>query len=124
MSDPNNRPSKKAKLSHTPKPLEKPYSQCKPIAAIPPPPNYDPLPHRDNYRPPTIELPPHSNIDLYSLFTLFLTETHFETIATNTNRYAESKGAGIVGKCIWKPTCAAEIKVIIAIFIYIGVVRL
>jgi hypothetical protein len=96
MSDLDIRPSKRAKLSHTPKPLENPSSQCKPadlIAAIPPPPDYEPLPLRNDPRQPIVELPLHANNDPYSLFTLFLTEAHFETIATNTNRYAESKGA-------------------------------
>jgi hypothetical protein len=66
------------------------------IVAIPPVPEYDPLPYRENPRQPTIELPPYTNIDLYSLFTLFLIEAHFETIATNTNRYVESKDASIM----------------------------
>src|SRR5580700_7284339 len=116
MSELGSQPTKKAKLSYTPKPppkLEKPADL---IAAIPPPPEYDPLPHREN---PTIELPPHlhSNTDPYGLFTLFLTEAHFETIATNTNRYAEGKGAGTTGKRAWRPTSAAEIKVLVATFI-------
>jgi hypothetical protein len=122
MSELYNPPAKRAKLSHPPK-LEKPADL---IVAIPPPPEYDPLPHRENPRQPTIELPPslHSNIDLYGLFILFLTEAHFETIATNTNRYAEGKGAGTTRKHAWKPTSATEIKVLVATFIYMGVVRL
>src|SRR5580700_12183095 len=110
MSELGSQPTKKAKLSYTPKPpkpLEKPADL---IAVIPPPPEYDPLPYRENPRQATIELPLHSNTDPYSLFILFLTEAHFEMIATNTNRYAESKGAGGIGKRIWKPTYAAEIK--------------
>jgi hypothetical protein len=96
MSELHNRPAKRAKLSHPPK-LEKPADL---IAAISPPPEYDPLPHREKPRQPTIELPPHlhSNIDPYGLFMLFLIEAHFETIATNTNRYAEGKGASTTGK--------------------------
>ena len=68
------------------------------IDAIPPPPEYVPLPHRRTYRSPTIQLPPHANRDPYSLFTLFLTEAYFETIAANTNRYTEIKKVGREGK--------------------------
>jgi hypothetical protein len=97
MSDQISRPNKKAKLSKTPKPLElldNPYSSCtiaELIVAIPPLPEYEPLPYRDEYRPPIIELPIDTNTDPYSLFTLFLIEAHIETIATNTNRYTEKK---------------------------------
>ena len=49
-------------------------------------------------RAPTIQLPLYAYKDPYSLFTLFLTEAHFETIAANTNRYAEVKKAGSEGK--------------------------
>jgi hypothetical protein len=45
-------------------------------------------------------------------------------IARNTNRYAEIKGAASDGKRTWWPTSAAEIKVFVAIFIYMSVVRL
>jgi hypothetical protein len=55
---------------------------------------------------------------------LFLTEAHFETIATNTNRYAEVKKAGSEKKRDWWPTSAAEIKVFVGTFIYMGVVCL
>jgi hypothetical protein len=104
MSDLNTRPSKRAKLTYTSNSLQgKPADLT---VAIPPAPKYDPLLYRDNYREPTIELPIHTSIDPYSLFILFLTEAHFEAITTNTNRYAESKGAtesrgaGIVGSRI------------------------
>ena len=106
------------------KPLEPKRTPAELIDAIPPPPNYDPLPHLKIQRPPTIQLPPYTDTDLYSLFTLFLTEAHFQTIAANTNRYAEVKGAGSKGKRAWWPTSAAEIKVFVAVFIYIGIVRL
>jgi hypothetical protein len=94
------------------------------IDAIPPPPDYVPLPHRQIRRLPSVQLPPNVKKDPYSLFTLFLTESHFKTIATNTNRYAELKNAGSDGKRTWRPTSAEEIKVFIATFIYMGVVRL
>ena len=55
---------------------------------------------------------------------MFLTEAHFKTIAANINRYADIKKAGSKGKRVWWPTSAAEIKVFIATFIYIGVARL
>ena len=125
MSDQTSRPNKRAKSSNTPKPLNNPYSNytiAELIAAILLPPEYEPLPYRDEYRPPTIELPIDINTDPYSLFTLFLTEAHFETIAINTNRYAEKKEGP--KRRTWILTNAAEIKVFVAIFIYIGVVRL
>jgi hypothetical protein len=95
ISDLISRPNKKAKLSNAPKPLDNLYSNyivAELIVAIPPPPEYKPLLYRDEYRPPTIELPIDTNTDPYSLFTLFLIEAYFETITTNTNRYTEKKG--------------------------------
>lgn len=98
------------------------------IQSIPPPPDYEPLPYRDLQRagtpnlPP--DLPPHASSDPYSLFTLFFTESHFETIARNTNQYAKARQAGKPGKRAWWPTSAAEVKVFIGIFVYMGVVRL
>ena len=95
------------------------------IDSIPPFPDYDPLPYRQIHRPPTIQLPQHVNgDDPYSLFTLFITEAHFEIIAENTNRYAEANNAGCEGKRVWRSTSPMEVKVIIATFIYMGVVRL
>lgn len=94
------------------------------IDAIPPPPDYAPLPYREIHRPPTIQLPAYANTDPYSLFTLFLTEAHFETIAANTNRYGLLKNADSDGKRAWWPTSAAVIKVFVATFTYMGVVRL
>jgi len=104
MSDPSSQsssqPRKRVKKSN-PKPLKPPPPVSLPkrtpaelIDAIPPPPNYKPLPYRQIHCLPTIQLPPGTETDLYSLFTLFLTKDHFETIATNTNRYAKVKGAG------------------------------
>jgi hypothetical protein len=55
---------------------------------------------------------------------LFIIEAHFRTIAANTNQYIEVKKAGTKGKRAWWPTSAIEIKVFIATFVYIGVVRL
>jgi hypothetical protein len=55
---------------------------------------------------------------IQSLFTLFLTEAHFETIAADTNRYAEVKKAGSEGKRPWWPTSAAEIKIFVAVGAY------
>jgi hypothetical protein len=126
MSNPSCRPSKRVKRSNL-KPLQVPLPKRTPaevIDAIPPPPDYEPLPHRQIHRLPTIQLPPYANTDPYSLFTLFLTEAHFETIATNTNRYAEVKKAGSEKKRDWWPTSAAEIKVFVGTFIYMGVVCL
>jgi hypothetical protein len=79
------------------------------------------VPHRKIQRPPAVQLPPYANTDPYGLLTLFLTKAHFETIAANTNRYAEVKKAGSEGKRAWWPTCVVEIKVFVAVFIYMGV---
>jgi hypothetical protein len=118
MSNPSCRPSKRVKRSNL-KPLQVPLPKRTPaelIDAIPPPLDYEPLPHRQIHRLPTIQLPPYANTDPYSLFTLFLTEAHFETIATNTNRYAEVKKVGSEKKRDWWPTSAAEIKVFVGTF--------
>jgi hypothetical protein len=53
-----------------------------------------------------------------------LTEDHFETIARNTNQYAEVKNASSNKKRAWWLTTAAEVKVLVGTFIYIGVVCL
>jgi len=94
------------------------------ISRIPQPPSYDPLPYRQLSRAGTAKLPadllPTSYGDPYSLFTLFLIEKHFDTIARNTNLYAEARDAGKPGKRLWWPTNALEVKVFIGIFIYIG----
>jgi len=126
MSNPKNKQNKRVKRLNS-KPSQIPQPKRTPaelIDAIPPPPEYMPLPHRQIHRHPMLQLPPHANRDPYSLFTLFLTEAHFEVIAANTNRYAEVKEAGREGKRAWEPTSSAEIKVFIAVFIYMGVVRL
>jgi len=94
------------------------------IDTIPLPPEYMPLPHRQIHRHPMLQLPPHTNRDSSSLFTLFLTEAYFEIIAANTNRYAEVKEAGRAGNGAWEQTSSAEIKVFIVVFIYMGVVCL
>ena len=95
------------------------------IKQIPPPPAYDPLPFRQLARAGIPQLPAGLlNTDPYSLFTLFLTEQDFETIARNTNLYAKARDAGKAGKKPWWPTSAPEVKVFIGIFIYMGVVRL
>ena len=126
MSDPSSQKSKRLKKlnSKPPRTALPKRTPAELIDAIPPPPNYVPLPHRQIHRPPAIQLPLHVKTDPYSLFTLFLTEAHFEMIAANTNRYAELNNAGCEGKRIWRPTSAGEIKVFIATFIYMGVVRL
>ena len=123
----SSQPSKRLKTSHS-KPLKGVLPKRSPaelINAIPPPPEYVPLPYRQIQRPPLVQLPPqHVKRDPYSLFTLYLTEAHFETITANTNRYAEVKKAGSDRKRLWRQTSAVEIKVFIATFIYMGVVRL
>src|ERR1700722_12924997 len=106
MSDPSRRPSKRAKTSNS-KPAQAPMPKRtleELINAIPPPPHYEPLPHREVQRPPAIQLPSDTNADPYGLFTLFLTESESEMIARNTNRYAEIKGAASDGKRTWWPT--------------------
>jgi hypothetical protein len=75
-------------------------------------------------RPPTVHIPTGVETDPYSLFKLFITDQHFETIAFNTNEYAKSKEASSNGKRTWWPTSAYEIQVFIAIFICMDVVRL
>ena len=71
-----------------------------------------------------MKLPIGVGADPFSLFKLFITDKHFEIIAQNMNAYAESKQAGIEGHRIWRSTCTKEIHVFIAIFIYMGIIRL
>jgi hypothetical protein len=94
------RPVKKKKTLQTPTKL---------IQSIPPPPSYHPLPYCQINRSPIIRIPTGLKTDSYSLFKLFITDKHFETIASNTNEYAKSKEAGNSGKRAWRPTSATEI---------------
>ena len=95
MSNPSSRPSKRAKVSKSqpPRVVLPKGTPADLIDAIPLLPDYVPLLHCQINRTPSIQLPPHANKDPYSLFTLFLIEAHFETIAAHTNRYAEVKEA-------------------------------
>ena len=68
------------------------------INSIPPPPDYVPLSYRQISRSPVVHIPLNSKTNPYSLFKLFVTDKHFETIAVNTNEYAKSKEAGSEGK--------------------------
>lgn len=90
------------------------------IRLIPPPPHYDPLPYRHLLRAGTtqlpVDLPTKSYGDPYSLFTLFLTEKHFNTITKNINYYAKTRNAGGPNKRPWWPNSASEVKVFIEIF--------
>jgi hypothetical protein len=71
--------------------------------------------------PPKIELPPGVNIEsLYSLFTLFFSDDLIALLSSNTNKYAKAKNAGQSGR-EWHETTASDIKIFIAILIYIGV---
>jgi hypothetical protein len=83
------RPSKKARTIQTPTEL---------IQSIPPPPNYQPLPYCQINRPPKVHISTDIETDPYSLFKLFITDQHFETIAFNINQYAKFKKAGSNGK--------------------------
>jgi hypothetical protein len=86
------RPAKKRKIAQTPTEL---------IESIPPPPDYHPLPYLQINRRPEVRLPIGTETDPYSLFKLFLTNKHFETITANTNKYAEANGANSDGKRTW-----------------------
>jgi hypothetical protein len=78
MSNLNIQPSKRVKKAD-PKPPRVVLPKRTPaelIDAIPPPPDYEPLPYRQIHHAPTVRLPLHANRDAYSLFMLFLTEAH------------------------------------------------
>jgi hypothetical protein len=109
------RPTKKRKVIQTPTEL---------IKSIPPPLDYHPLPYLQINRQPEVRLLVGIETDPYGLFKLFLTDKHFKTIVANTNGYVEANKANSDGKRTWWPTNIVEIKVFIAIFIYMGVVRL
>jgi hypothetical protein len=75
---------------------------------------------------PTVYIPSTANIlSPYSIFSLFIPENIYSTISTNTNIYALQKGAGLTslhGRT-WCDTTANEIKIFIAIVLYMGVHR-
>jgi hypothetical protein len=62
----------------------------------------------------------------YAIFSLLWTESMWEQLATNTNKYAGIQGAvnqgpgNMTNQRLWWPTCTAEIKVFIGILIYMG----
>ncbi|OXV06134.1 hypothetical protein Egran_06098 [Elaphomyces granulatus] len=96
-SQPKKKPTKKSKPPQVDLPQRTPAEL---IHAIPAVPDYDPLPYRE------------------------INQKYFEMLAVNTNRYAKLKNAGSEGMRSWSPTNSIEVKVFIAIFIYMGVVRL
>lgn len=57
-----------------------PQTPAELIESIPPPPDYDTLPYLQINRRPEARLPIGTETDPYSLFKLFLTNKHFETI--------------------------------------------
>ena len=68
------------------------------------------------------KLPPETEVyNPYSLFSLFIPPEMFATISLNTNRYAETKGAGPKSACPWHTTTTGEIKVFVGILVYMGV---
>ena len=60
----------------------------------------------------------------FLFFGLFFTDEVFDIITSNTNKYAESKGAGQENRRPWKEVTAAEMMIWIGHIIYISVVRL
>ena len=71
--------------------------------------------------PPTIELPPEVNIESpYSLFALFFSDDLLALLSSNTNKYAKAKNAGQSGR-EWHETTISDIKIFLAILIYMGV---
>lgn len=71
--------------------------------------------------PPTIELPPEVNIESpYSLFALFFSDDLIALLSSNTNKYAKAKNAGQSGR-EWHETTTSDIKIFLAILIYMGV---
>lgn len=71
--------------------------------------------------PPTVELPPEVNIESpYSLFALFFSDDLIALLSSNTNKYAKAKNAGQFGR-EWHETTTSDIKIFLAILIYMGV---
>lgn len=71
--------------------------------------------------PPTIELPSEVNIESsYSLFALFFSDDLIGLLSSNTNKYAKAKNAGQSGR-EWYETTTSDIKIFLAILIYMGV---
>lgn len=71
--------------------------------------------------PPTVQLPSGVNIESsYSLFSLFISQELIALLSSNTNKYAFARNAGQSGR-EWHETSASEIKIFLAILIYMGV---
>jgi hypothetical protein len=70
---------------------------------------------------PGIRIPPEIDpSSAYSLFSLFIPEELIALLSINTNKYAQSKDAGKTGR-EWHETTTADIKIFLAILIYMGV---
>ena len=71
--------------------------------------------------PSSLDLPLGINIESpYSLFSLFFSEELVALLSSNTNKYAKTKNAGQSGR-EWHDTTASEIKIFLAVLIYMGV---
>ena len=68
-----------------------------------------------------VRIPPETDLSsAYSLFSLFITEESIALLSVNTNKYARGKNAGETGR-EWRETTTADMKVFLAILIYMGV---
>lgn len=70
---------------------------------------------------PGVQIPPGTDItSAYSLFSLFISEDLIALLSANTNKYAQTKNALATGRG-WHETSPAEIKIFLAILIYMGI---
>ncbi|CAG8626254.1 1940_t:CDS:2 [Acaulospora morrowiae] len=95
-------------------------------AQLPVPPDFVPLEHNLPYHRSYVKLPlafPDRNITPYGLIRLFFSQTILNTIVTNTNKYAQLKNAGTIGRD-WTNLTLNELKTWLGIVIYMGVIKL
>lgn len=96
---------------------------------LPPPPQFHPLSHdspeHTRYLTLPAEFPSYNSgkraqLTPRSFFQLYFSDAEFDTLAKNTNAYAEHKNAGQGGRR-WKATTAGEIMIFVGLLIYMGV---
>ena len=88
------------------------------LQSIPPLPEYQPMPIE--YRAAVSHLPIDILLTPYTIFSLIWTSTVWNMFCINTNLYAAAQSSP---QDNWKPTEVPELKIFIAITIYIGIYR-
>lgn len=86
------------------------------LSRIPPLPQYQPMEIED--RAAVSHLPEDIFLTPYTVFSLIWTTTVWDMLCKNTNLYAAAQNTL---KSVWKPTDVSELKIFVAITIYMGI---